>query len=460
MDLSEWPEARQAGTGPEADGKDRERNMDIEHLRRIGETAAAGYYDGLQRGLPYPREWGLAYRSMYEHMPVRIDSDHLLYPYEPFYEAIASYGDNAMHGGVHDAASMILNRHHSRGYEVLGGIAERKKAQFPEDAAFIDELLADLRGRHLNRGSWIHSIPDVHTVLTRGFRGIRTDLEAGIAAADEKELPLLLALRDCADGVEGYWKKVLRPLPGGFGRRAEERVPDIAPVPPDAVGAVPQRQHQRKLFFVRRDDPLVQIGADAAKLAGQHGMHVGDRVDPAAAVQMPGPQIGQQLVDEGGVPGVLRLFAFGHAAQDLEAPAVVPVEDHGRRVVHAAVHGVVAVAGQGLVKRLVRIQQAIPVDAHRHVLVHGPVRKAPFPWVRQPPLQAVIVPGRGGLPDAPEMFDIHITLPVFAVSPALSGRKSPPFPSAGPPALRQDHYTTSGAVFQHIFRSFAPGSRP
>ena len=199
---------------------------DPQRLLRIGETAAAGYYEGLRQGLPYPREWGLAYRTMYEHMPVRIDGDHLLYPYEPFYEAVASYGDNAMHGGVHDAASMILNRHHSRGFEVLGSFAERKKAQYPGEAAFIDELLADLRSRHLNRGSWVHSIPDVHTVLTRGFRGIRDDLERSIAGADDAEMPLMLALRDCADGVEGYWNNtreaLRRATAEAEGSRAEE----------------------------------------------------------------------------------------------------------------------------------------------------------------------------------------------------------------------------------------------
>lgn len=184
--------------------------MDQQFLLEIDEPAAAGFYEGID--LPWPRAYGLAYRRMYEHMPVRVPDDRLLIPCEPLPDA-----RNMETHGVHHATSYICNFFHHSGLEVRPEIAEAKKERWPQHAARIDELVRDLGPRLPHFGGYTHSNPDIRRVVNEGFTAMEAELDHELrqvrdAAGDEEALSLLLALKDYAAGVRALHQRALAAL--------------------------------------------------------------------------------------------------------------------------------------------------------------------------------------------------------------------------------------------------------
>ncbi len=183
--------------------------MDLDILREIDEWAAVGLYEGL--GLPFPRSFGLAMRRLYENMPVRVPDERLLIPCEALFEA-----RNMDTHGVHHGLAYICNFFHHCGLEVQPQIAEAKKQRFPQHAAFIDELVADLRPRLPHFAGYTHSNPDIRRVVHEGFDAMEAELDAELAAArhedDSEALNLLLALKDYTTGVRTLYHTALTAL--------------------------------------------------------------------------------------------------------------------------------------------------------------------------------------------------------------------------------------------------------
>jgi len=172
--------------------------MDLEILREIDEWGAVGFYEG--QDLPFPRAYGLAMRRMYEHMDVRVPPDRLILPCESLFE-----GQNMRTHGVHHVLSYILNFFHHTGLEVQPQIADEKKRRYPQHAAFIDSLVADLRSRIKHFGGYTHSNPDIRRVVGDGFNAMETELDRELENArgdgDTKGEGLLLALKDYCAGI-------------------------------------------------------------------------------------------------------------------------------------------------------------------------------------------------------------------------------------------------------------------
>lgn len=196
--------------------------MDLAFLAAIDEWAAYGYYEG--EGLPYPRAYGLAYRRMYEHMPVDVPAGACLIPAEPLY-----HGKNNDQK-EHHCVNAILNLFHSDGLEVRRDIAAEKQARYPQHRETIDGLCTALEQAFPSRSEYIHSNPDILTVVGQGFDGMCAQLEGEITAAerdgDVNSRPFLLALRDYAAGVAAYWETARRAVSGAAAaaegvRRAE-----------------------------------------------------------------------------------------------------------------------------------------------------------------------------------------------------------------------------------------------
>ncbi len=193
-------------------------------------------YEGLD--LPWPRAYGRAMRRMYENMLIRVPVDGLLMPCEPhelLRAACPARGQWHVLGGICD-------------FEYFGGLrangeaAEIKKARHPEQAEFIDALLADLRGRFSFFGDSTHNCPDTPRILAEGFDAVERELADELAAvyadpdADEAERALLDALWDYAQGVRA------------FHRRAVEEIADAA-----AAAAEPRRAELLRLRDAFRD---------------------------------------------------------------------------------------------------------------------------------------------------------------------------------------------------------------
>ena len=169
--------------------------MNLESLKAIGEWSAYGFYEG--EDLPYPGRYGLAYRRLYENMEVRIDDDILLAPCEPYYKCM-----NMIDDGVWTAANSILNHNHCSGLSLHSDIAEQKKSEFPENAEFIDELCFDLSKKVSYRGQYIHSNPDIYTIVNEGFQSIKD------AVANENQDPFILSMQDYIAGIDVYFQRV------------------------------------------------------------------------------------------------------------------------------------------------------------------------------------------------------------------------------------------------------------
>ncbi|MDR2526009.1 MAG: hypothetical protein LBC83_07525 [Oscillospiraceae bacterium] len=214
--------------------------MDLTILREIEEYAALGFYEAEALGLPAPRTYGLALRRLYENMPVRVHEQILLTPFEPYYACRKSYGD-AMNDarssdgkdGSHHGVSYILNPFNSSGMEIVAGhinIAEEKKQKYPQHAAFIDALVADLKTKLQPHYGYVHSCPDILQVLRKGFNHYKRLIADGLAAAktenDETGLQFLLCMQDFAAGIDAFHKTVTQALTqaaqAATGARAEQ----------------------------------------------------------------------------------------------------------------------------------------------------------------------------------------------------------------------------------------------
>ncbi|MCU0500341.1 MAG: hypothetical protein MUC51_01005 [Anaerolineae bacterium] len=173
-------------------------------LRELGEWAALGFYEGID--LPRPRGYGLAYRRLYENMSIAISPGRYLFPFEPLPHA-RTWTEH----GVWTATSLILDHNHHCGLRVNDLIAAERKQQFPQHAAFIDALTADLRRRLPHFGGYTHSNPDMRRVVNEGFAAMVAELDtelahvqAGQNGAGPGTLDLLLALKDYAVGVAAF----------------------------------------------------------------------------------------------------------------------------------------------------------------------------------------------------------------------------------------------------------------
>ncbi|GHU36621.1 glycyl radical enzyme [Clostridia bacterium] len=195
-------------------------NTSIAALYAIGEPAAAGLLEAIEEGLPFPREYGRAYRRLYEHMPVRVSDEFLLAPFEALYETKISSGDSMNNGhasggknGEHHAVSFIVNPFHANGLEFRRDIADEKKAKYPEHAELIDSLENTVRSYLIGRWGYIHSNPDIEQVVGKGFNYYKKIIAEGIADAkregDDIGLNFLLALEDYAKGIDVYYSRVI-----------------------------------------------------------------------------------------------------------------------------------------------------------------------------------------------------------------------------------------------------------
>ena len=200
--------------------------MDAHILTELGEWAALGFYEALE--LPWPRSYGRAYRRLYEKMDIRIPDDHWLIPMESL-----PHAKNWRSHNLWTATSLILDHEHNCGLRVNEMIAEDKKLAFPQHAAFIDELVADLQGRLAFFGGYTHSNPDMRRVVDEGFESMEAELAEAIARtraegadAEPGTLELLLSVEDFAVGVRAFYERTLEAVRGAErqadGTRREE----------------------------------------------------------------------------------------------------------------------------------------------------------------------------------------------------------------------------------------------
>jgi formate C-acetyltransferase len=173
--------------------------IDRAALVAMGEWMAAGFYEGI--ALPWPRAHGLAYRRLYEHMPLAVPEGHWLLPYEPLPGAQTFTGQHAW-----SAKALIMDFQHSAGLILHLDIAEEKKARFPQYARVIDALIEDMLPRQGTLGGYTHSNPDIRRVMTEGFLAIEAELQA--ALAEDGDNPLLLALQDYAAGARALHRRL------------------------------------------------------------------------------------------------------------------------------------------------------------------------------------------------------------------------------------------------------------
>lgn len=202
--------------------------MKTEFLKEIGEWAAFGYYEMLDK--PWPRSYGRAMRRMYENMAVNVPKDKYLIPCEPF----CNSWDRESHN-VWAAVSLIVDFHHHSGLRVSPCIAEEKKKKFPQFADKIDELVRDLTPRFEHFGGYTHSNPDCRRVVDEGFLVMEKELDEELAQlkllgdkADEGELNLLLSLKDYTTGVKAYHKKIAGTLKEAAGKARGARKKKLA----------------------------------------------------------------------------------------------------------------------------------------------------------------------------------------------------------------------------------------
>lgn len=186
-------------------------------LRELGEWAALGFYEAEHE--PWPGNYGRAYRRLYENMDVVIYPDRLLVPCEPLPHAW-----NCATHKVWTATGLILDFDHNAGLRVSTGIAEARKKQFPQHAAFIDELCADLWRRLQHFGGYTHSNPDIRRVVNDGFLVMDAELDVELLAVRREmettepdspagrdlrqALNLFLALKDYTAGVRAFHGRI------------------------------------------------------------------------------------------------------------------------------------------------------------------------------------------------------------------------------------------------------------
>jgi len=120
----------------------------LQILRDLGEWAAFGFYEAVRE--PWPRAYGRAFRRLYENMEIVIDPEQLLIPCEPLPRA-----DTMGSSKRWTATSLICDFDHNRGLRVSPHIADRKKEQFPQHTAFIDnssgtDFVLNLEVRDIN----------------------------------------------------------------------------------------------------------------------------------------------------------------------------------------------------------------------------------------------------------------------------------------------------------------------
>jgi formate C-acetyltransferase len=189
--------------------------MTLDVLRQMGEWMALGFYEGLE--LPWPRSYGLAFRRLYENMPIGLRDGRLLLPSEPFpLEPAANREPGAQSwywpggGAGHHATGMICDFMHDCGIHLNKEIQQIRQTEHPRFAQFMDDLFADLRTRLCKYGGYTHSNPDMRRVVDEGFDAMERELDQQISAAAEPasasdcERALLAALKDYAIGVRAF----------------------------------------------------------------------------------------------------------------------------------------------------------------------------------------------------------------------------------------------------------------
>ena len=199
--------------------------MDVDILREMGEWMAAGFYASLQAGDPWPVPYGKAFRCLYEHMEVRVPADRNLIPFEPLPTALTRESH-----GAWCATSLILDFDHNQGLRLNPSIAEERQQAFPQHAAFIDSLVADLRRRLVHFGGYTHSNPDMRRVVNEGFLAMEEELDRELArvaaqgeAAPPGERNLLAALKEYAAGVKAFHARTARALAAAAEAASGER---------------------------------------------------------------------------------------------------------------------------------------------------------------------------------------------------------------------------------------------
>ncbi len=199
--------------------------MDTEILREIGEWAALGFYEAADKELPWPMNYGMALRRLYENMEVRVPEDRHLIPCEPFADSWTMESHK-----LWTAAGLILDLNHHCGLKLNQCIADEKKKRFPRHSAFIDGLFSDLQKRLVHFGGYTHSNPDIRRVVGEGFISMEKELDEELAAvksqgdkAVPEELSLLLALKEYAAGVKAYYARTLKALEAAAAKASGER---------------------------------------------------------------------------------------------------------------------------------------------------------------------------------------------------------------------------------------------
>lgn len=197
--------------------------MDLDTLRELGEWAALGFYEARQEHLPWPIPYGRAYRRLYENMQIRVPEGRRLFPCEPL-----PCARNMESDGLWFAASLICDFNHDRGLRVSAPAAEVRKAVFPQHAAFIDALVADLSARLVHFGGYTHSNPDIRRVVDQGVLAMESELDGELAAAVKEdprsgERRLLAAVKEYVVGVRCFHGRVVRAVRQAARTAAEPR---------------------------------------------------------------------------------------------------------------------------------------------------------------------------------------------------------------------------------------------
>ncbi len=195
--------------------------VDLKILKEIEEYAAYGFYEAEAQGLPWPRNYGMAYRRLYEMMPVRVIDGRLIVPCESFYCGRDWYD------GEHHCANSIVNVFHSIGLETLRNIADIKKEKYPQYSEEIEWLFADFSTRVVHP-QYTHSNPDIETVIKHGFKYMKQEIEDSLAKAEnDDERNFLLAMKDYAIGIDAYVEKIKAAIEEAYNNAEGEYKADL-----------------------------------------------------------------------------------------------------------------------------------------------------------------------------------------------------------------------------------------
>ncbi len=183
-------------------------------LAKLGEWMAYGFFEAGNEGLPWPLDYGRAFRRLYENMEVRIIPGRLIAPCEPLPRAQTMESDNTWF-----ATSLVCDFNHHCGLRLNQGIADLRKAEFPELAPFIDSLCIELKTRLKHHGGYTHSNPDIRRIVSEGFLSMERELDSELEAvqllgseAKPEELNFLLALKEYAIGAKAFHARTLLAL--------------------------------------------------------------------------------------------------------------------------------------------------------------------------------------------------------------------------------------------------------